>query len=252
MHYLPAERTLTETAMSFPRYRLDRPENTKGGIFEDANGALHGMSASDGRVYVDNILDDFLIAFRENYSDNTIVKDDIFFYIYGILNHPGYVNKYGNDLSKDIPRMPYAPDFWAFSNAGKELADIHANYDSLQGWRGDMNIEYSADFNGEDRACWYIEKARWEDDGATLKLNDYITIRNIPAGAHTYKIAGKSPIQQFAYDTKRKVDKKTEIVNDINDLYNDNPSDVLLRARQLIEVGVRSSEIIAGLPEEFE
>ena len=248
-HYLPADLSLTEKAMSFPRYRLAAKETF---IEGEANGLMHGASASGDRVYIDNISDDFLVGFRDKYSDDNIVKDDIFFYIYGILHHPEYRNKYGNDLTKDLPRMPYAPDFWAFSNAGKELADIHANYDSLQGWRGDMNVEYSADFNGEDRACWYVEKAKWEDDGATLKLNDYITIRNIPAGAHTYKIAGKSPIQQFAYDTRRKVDKKTEIVNDINDLYNDNPSEVLLRARQLIEVGVRSSEIISALPEKFE
>ena len=238
--------------MSFPRYRIEKTEVQTGGIFDNANGVLHGTQTSDGRVYVDNIQDSLLKTYREHYTDDSIVKDDIFWYMYGILHHPGYRDKYRNDLFKDLPRIPMAPDFWGFSNAGKQLADIHANYDSLDGWDGDMDVEFSDDFDPDDRSHWYVTGAKWEDNGATLVLNDRIAIRNIPAGAHTYKIAGKSPIQQFASDTKRKVDKRTEIVNDVNDLYNDNPAETLLRARQLIEVGVRSSEVLAGLPEEFE
>ena len=241
---------LSAGTQALARYRLEEDGSTIEA--SDGNGSLHGTKASDGRVYVDNILDEFLTAFRENYSDESIVKDDIFFYMYGMLHHPGYRDKYGNDLVKDLPRMPYAPDFWGFSNAGKQLANIHANYDSLDGWDGDMDIEFSDDFDPDNRSHWRVTGAKWEDNGSTLVLNDRITIRNIPAGAHTYKIAGKSPIQQFAADTKVSEDSKTGIVNDVNDLYNDNPAETLLRARQLIEVGVRSSEVLAGLPEEFE
>ena len=242
-----------------PRYRLATPGNTQGGVFDnssdnrsDGNGALHGAAASDGRIYIDNILDEALTMFREHYQDSKIVKDDIFHYVYGILHHPGYRDKYKNDLFKELPRIPFAPDFWAFSEAGEQLAYIHANYDQLDGWEGKMKVEYSDDFDPDNREHWRIEKMRWTDDNKTLKFNDHITLRNIPAGAHIYKIADNSPIQEFAKQIIRKEYDDSGIVNDRNDLFNHNPPEVLLRARQLIEVGVKTSEILVKLPATFE
>lgn len=279
-HLLPPDLSLVEKTQCFPRYRLESPpESSLGGGFEataDGNGVLHGQDCGDGtgRVWIDNILDSTLERYRAHYENDTIVKDDIFFYVYGILHHEGYRAKYKNDLKKELPRIPTAPNFRKFSEIGKSLAELHCDYDQLKGWDdGKLKWELSdeakdylalpldqrpfIDEQDPKTDAWlnpfYCEKKmRWTDNGATLKINNHITLQKIPPGAHTYKLAGKSPLEIFAKEYYRKADKKTGIVNDRNLLFADNTENLLLRIRQLIQVGVETTQLLAELPTEFE
>ena len=94
-------------AQCFPRWRYLKPA--------DANQITSG----DEPERIDNISDTALHAFRNHYRDDSITKDDIFDYIYGILHAPSYRDEFANDLSKMIPRIPFAPDFRAFAEAGQ-------------------------------------------------------------------------------------------------------------------------------------
>lgn len=273
-----------EKSQCFPRYRLEKPkEKTQGGGFESSdaengNGLLHGQPAGEGRVWVDNILGSTLIRFREHYEDDKIVKDDIFDYCYGILHSEGYRTKYKNDLKKELARIPFAPDFWAFSKIGEQLADLHCGYDKLDGWEEDklrwemtseareylMKVEAGdtsslPEILDKDRdgrkflnPLYCPKKMQWGDDGSTLKINDHITIRNIPPGAHSYRLAGKSPLQIFASEYYPKKHKATGTVNDRNLLFKEAPHQLLHRIRQLIQVGVETTVLLSQLPEEFE
>ena len=87
-------------------------------------------------IRFDNISDTALRAFQEHYRDDSISKDDIFDYVYGILHAPNYREQFANDLSKMLPHIPYAPDFRAFAEAGKKLADLHLNYETCQQYQG--------------------------------------------------------------------------------------------------------------------
>ena len=89
---------------------------------------------------IDNISDTALRAFREHYSDNTITKDDIFDYVYGVLHAPSYKEQFANDLSKMLPHIPYAPDFHSFAEAGTALATLHLNYDPCERYP-DLKVE---------------------------------------------------------------------------------------------------------------
>ncbi len=71
-----------------------------------------------------------LNLFRRHYKDNAIVEEEIFYYIYAIFHHKGYVEKYKNSLAKEAPRIALSKDFKALSVLGKELADLHLNYES--------------------------------------------------------------------------------------------------------------------------
>ena len=106
----------------FPRYQYPKPTN--------ASNTLPGMDESPTRI--DNISDTAHRTFRDHYQDDTITKDDIFDYIYGILHAPSYREQFANDLSKMLPHIPYAPDFHAFADAGKKLADLHLNYETCE------------------------------------------------------------------------------------------------------------------------
>lgn len=277
-HLLP-DLCLTEKAMVFPRYRLQTPDSTQGGIFEGdqptasqtevepaestkspqpaphatANpNSLEGTVASDGRVYVDNILDTSLEKFQTHYDDHAITKDDIFYYVYGILHHEGYRQKYKNDLTKELPRVPFAPDFWSFAEIGRQLGDLHCDYDKLEGWQ-DLKVEYSEEFDPDNPDHWQITNAKFEgEDKQTLRLNQHISIRNIPPAAYDYKIANKAPIEQFASEMKIKTYEDSGIINDRNQLFAHNPPEALLRAQQLIEVGIRTTHLLSHLPPTFE
>ena len=262
----------------FSRYHLQTPDSTQGGIFEGDQSAtsqtkveptesqkspqppneaatpnsLEGTIASDGRVYVDNILDTSLQKFQTHYSDTSITKDDIFYYVYGILHHEGYRQKYKNDLTKELPRIPFAPDFWSFAKIGRQLGDLHCDYDKLEGWQ-DLKVGYSEEFAPDNPDHWKITNAKFEgEDKQTLHLNQHITIHNIPPAAYDYKIANKAPIEQFASEMKIKTYEESGIVNDRNQLFAHNPPEALLRAQQLIEVGIRTTHLLSHLPPAFE
>jgi predicted helicase len=82
----------------------------------------------DGTNRRENVTDWALQYFRKHYSKRKISKWDIFYYVYGILHHPGYRARYAENLKRDLPRVPLAPDFAAFSAAGKGLARLHLDY----------------------------------------------------------------------------------------------------------------------------
>ena len=116
----------------FPRWRYPKPTNT--------SNTLPGMDESPTRV--DNISDTAHRTFRDHYQDDTITKDDIFDYVYGILHAPSYPEQFANDLSKMLPHIPYAPDFYAFADAGKKLADLHLNYETCERYPLQEHLTY--------------------------------------------------------------------------------------------------------------
>ena len=117
-----------DACQCFPRWRYPQPV--------DADRVTSG----DELERIDNISDTALRTFCEHYGDDSITKDDIFDYIYGILHAPSYREQFANDLSKMIPRIPYAPDFRAFAEAGQLLADLHLNYETCEQYP-DLKVE---------------------------------------------------------------------------------------------------------------
>ena len=55
-------------------------------------------------------------------------KEDIFYYIYGILHSPEYRERFAANLKKELPRIPLAEDFGAFCAAGRALAELDIYY----------------------------------------------------------------------------------------------------------------------------
>ena len=78
--------------------------------------------------------DSAVAQFREHYSDDSIGKEDVFYYIYALLHHPSYRERYSANLKRELPRIPIAPDFVAFATAGRKLAQLHVGYESLDPW----------------------------------------------------------------------------------------------------------------------
>ena len=81
----------------------------------------------DGSNRNENVTDWAWAQFQEHYKDNNISRLDIFNYVYSVLHHPQYRDKYAANLKRELPRIPFAADFWAFAEAGKHLAEVHVN-----------------------------------------------------------------------------------------------------------------------------
>ena len=177
---------------------------------------------------IDNISDTALRAFQEHYSDNTITKDDIFDYIYGILHAPNYREQFANDLSKMIPRIPYAPNFRTFAEAGKALADLHLNYETCEQYPNLRVEPLSPSLLWEEKPEHFLlgkSAMRFADREAktTLIINEHVCISGIPEEAHRYVVNGRTPLEWFIDRYKITQDKNSGIINDPNGWFENPP-----------------------------
>lgn len=175
----------------------------------------------DGGDRQDNIPAEAVRRFRAHYADETITGDDIFDYVYGILHAPDYRSRFANDLVKSLPRIPMAPDFHAFANAGKQLGHLHLNYET--GDEYGLNILVDGDIAlGNillDDGDYHVKKMRWraKDDKTAIRYNNRITLAGIPADALRYVVSGKPALDWVIDRYCIKTDKASGITNDAND-----------------------------------
>ena len=209
------------------------------------------IQSPDGYMLEDNITDFALEHFQEQYDEFAITKDDIFFYAYGLFHNKTYCEKYKNNLRKELPYITMAQDFWAHSIAGRKLTWFHAFYEHLDGYEGAV-VETPLSFDLNNSEHYRFEKMKWLDKPvkSVLWINDWITISEIPAECHQYLVSGKSPLDWLVDRYKVKTDKATGIVNDANDLFDEPDKNVLLLAKQLMEVAIETVAIVNALPED--
>lgn len=153
-----------------------------------------------------------LNLFRKHYEDNSIVEEEIFYYIYAILHHKGYLEKYKNSLAKEDPRIALSEDFKELSTLGKELGELHLNYES-----GEMHtsVEYNLLENAGMEGYYDVDKMTKKGD--SIIYNQNITITKIPQKAFDYVINGKSAIDWVIERYKKTTDKDSLIENNPND-----------------------------------
>ncbi|GAA8703901.1 DEAD/DEAH box helicase family protein [Helicobacter pylori] len=130
-----------------------------------------------------------LNLFRRHYKDNAITEEEIFYYIYAILHHKGYLEKYKNSLAKEAPRIALSEDFKELSILGKELAKLHLNYES-----GEMHtsVEYNLLENAGMEGYYDVVQMKKDKKGDRIQYNHHITITQIPKKAFDYVINGKT------------------------------------------------------------
>ncbi|GAA6926765.1 DEAD/DEAH box helicase family protein [Helicobacter pylori] len=153
-----------------------------------------------------------LNLFRKHYEDNLIAEEEIFYYIYAILHHKGYLEKYKNSLTKEDPRIGLSEDFKELSILGKELAKLHLNYES-----GEMHtsVEYKTLMNAEEKGYYDVETMK--KIGDRIHYNHHIAITKIPKKAFDYVVNGKSAIDWVIERYKKTTDKESLIENNPND-----------------------------------
>ncbi|GHR39136.1 helicase [Helicobacter pylori] len=116
-----------------------------------------------------------LNLFRRHYKDNAITEEEIFYYIYAIFHHKGYLEKYKNSLAKEAPRIALSDDFKELSVLGKELAELHLNYESEE---LHASVEYKTLMNAEEKGYYDVETMK--KIGDRIHYNNHIAITKIP------------------------------------------------------------------------
>ncbi len=233
-----------ERCQCFPRYQY--PERT------DISG-IQWFDETPDRI--DNISDAAQYAFWAHYGTRKITKDDIFYYVYGILHTPSYREQFAYDLSRELPHIPFAPDFRAFAEAGYALADLHLNYESCPR-SPNLSVEPLNDnLFWEERPEHFLLGPRAmrftdRDTRTTLIINEHVRLSGIPEEAHRYIVNGRTPLEWFISRYRLTQDRNSGIINDPNGWF-ENPRDLITAIERIVYVSVESTKIIKNLPSQL-
>jgi predicted helicase len=174
------------------------------------------------------------------YSDQRITKWDIFYFIYGVLHLPAYRQRFADDLKRDLPRIPFMADFRAFSEAGKQLAELHMNYEDVEPWPMQSIYVENAPLS------YRVEKMKLSKDKTTLFVNDTLSLGDIPPLALEYRLGNRSALEWVIDQYQVSTDKRSGIVTDPNRA--DAPEYIVRLVERVVRVSVETMEIIAELP----
>jgi predicted helicase len=227
---------------------------------DGGNGALFDTVVpeshqADQRQRRSALTDTGLAHFQAAYPGEAISKEDVFYYVYGLLHSPDYRERYADNLSKELPRIPCvkkAADFWAFSKAGRDLAELHVNYESVKPYP--LNIQGGGLLLTDDD--YRVEKMRYgkkgkDKDLTTLQYNAKITVTGIPLEAYEYVVNGKPALDWVVERQCVKTDKDSGIVNDANDWAVEtmgNPRYPFELFQRVITVSMETMKIVRALP----
>jgi len=239
----------------FPLYYYEKAGPSKSNPMERLySDSSHRSSSPGQKEYIrhEAITDWALKSFKKQYRDNSIGKEDIFYYIYGLLHSPEYRTRYSNDLRKMLPRIPFAPDFWGFSKPGRELAHWHLNYETVDPYPLEERIDENKISRMTPEEFFRVEEMKFakngkEKDRTTILYNSRITLPGIPLEAYEYIVNGKSALEWVIERYAVSVDKDSGIKNDPN-TWSEDPRYILDLVKRIVRVSLETVRIVKGLP----
>ena len=231
------------------------------------DGMLALESAADGEVVgayrrIDNVTDEALGRFHAAYGEG-ITKDEVFFYVYGLLHSADYRETYAADLKKLLPRIPLVTDPWPFVESGRRLSELHLGYESVEPYPLDgLNTQPP---EGRDPYEFYAvsaqkmafgkptadQKAAGEKrDRTTIVYNANVTLRGIPDEAYRYQLGSRSAIEWIIDRYHVRTDKASGIVNDPNDWSREvgDPRYIIDLLARIVTVSIETMKIVDALP----
>jgi predicted helicase len=233
---IPDMNILADPAQCFPLYTYDE----------------------DGTNRKDNITDWGLEQFQSHYKDASITKLDIFHYVYGILHDPAYRTKYAANLKRELPRIPFAENFWKVAETGKSLMDIHVHYEDQpeypltelwslpKGYVHPYGLEVTSIDQVPERDRYRVTKMkRDKKDPTRLIVNDFLTLAGIPANVDDYKLGNRSALDWIIDQYQVSTDKRSGITNDPN--RDDDPTYIIRLIKKVVTVSVETVGVVEGM-----
>jgi predicted helicase len=191
----------------------------------------------DGSNRRENITDWALAEFRSHYGQKSITKRDIFHYVYALLHHPEYRTRYAANLKRELPRIPFAPDFAAYARIGAELMKLHIGYEKQR--------EYPLERKETGKLDWRVEKMRLSKDKTQLQYNGFLTFSGIPPEVYEYRLGNRSALEWVVDQYRVSTDQRSGIVNDPN--REDDPEYIVRLIGQVVTVSLETVRLVREL-----
>lgn len=221
----------------FPLYWYEKQEQDQTSLFD--------QSGADSYIRRDGITDFIWTLARDRYGPK-VIKEDIFYYVYGFLHGKEYRTRYSADLKKMLPRLPLVEkpaDFWAFSKTGRELAELHIGYESAQ--------PYPLEEKGPATSL-RVEKMRYpsKQDKTSIIYNNTLTLAGIPERAYEYEVNGKSALDWLVDRYQITTHPDSKITNDPNDWCEEvgNPRYIVDLVKRIVTVSLKTLDLVESLP----
>ncbi len=196
----------------------------------------------DGTNRQENITDWALGQFREKYGEE-VGKWDIFHYVYALLHHPVYRERYAENLKRELPHIPLTvspEDFPCYVEIGRKLADLHLNYETVEEyplkWMENNDIPFS----------WRVDKMRLSKDKTTLVVNDSLTLAAIPPECFDYRLGNRSALEWVIDQYRVTTGKRSNITSDPN--RQDDPEYIIRLIGRVVTVSVETVKLVKALP----
>ena len=181
-----------------------------------------------------------------------LTEDEAFYYTYGVLHSPDYRVRYSNDLQKSLPRIPVLENIEKYVEIGRQLADLHLNYEEVS---PPENVTVT--FRSENPS-YKVNKMKHpkvkNEDGKSVKdkskiiFNNEIVVSDIPEKAYGYIVNGKAAIDWIMDQYKVKIDNNSGIIDDPNS-FSEDPKYILNLLLSVINVSMKTLELIDKLPD---
>ena len=224
----------------FPRWTYQIPESVE--------GTFDFTSPQDDYHRVENISDATHALYKSALGD--VTRDEIFYYVYGLLHDPGYRQTYAADLKKMLPHIPTPTSrarFDQLAEVGRKLADLHVNYELVQPYPLDVQVKGDPD----DPDTWRVQKMRWKTKGdvTAIVYNSKVTIEGIPDAADCYQLGSRSALEWIIERYQVKTDPASGIVNDPNDWCDehDDPTYIVDLIKKVTTVSVETVALVEQL-----
>jgi predicted helicase len=184
-----------------------------------------------------HLKDSAVEQFRVRYADPSITREDVFHYIYALLHHPEYRERFAANLKRELPRIPFAPDFRAFAQAGRELARLHVDYESLPAWPLQAVENDSLPYSER------VTKMKLSENKDSIRINESLTLTGIPSEAFEYRLGSRSALEWVIdqYQVKGESDPNRE----------DDPHYIVILVGQVVRVSVQTARLVKSLPQLF-
>lgn len=193
----------------------------------------------DGSNRRENITDLALDRFRTHYRNPQITKWDVFHYIYALLHHPAYRERFADNLKRELPRIPFASDFAAFVQAGSELARLHVGYEQLEPWP----LQWIEDPKWP--LSYRVERMRLSKDKTSLAVNPSLTLAGLPPEAFDYRLGNRSALEWVIDQYRVTGDPPSDPNRD------DDPEYIVRLVGQVVRVSVETVRVVRSLPPGF-
>ena len=115
------------------------------------------------------------------------------------MHNPSYRKKYELNLKREFPRIPFYKDFAKWRDWGKELMEIHLEYETAKPYK--LKVEHA---KGKEKKEEPNVKLKADKDAGVIILDENTTISGIPNEAWEYKLGNRSALEWILDQYKEK------------------------------------------------